>query len=156
MPDATPFSITAMVATDYEEVLALWEKTEGVGLNESDTRENVERFLVRNPNLSKVARAAGQIVGSVLCGHDGRRGYLHHLAVAKGFRRFGIGRALVESCLAELAAQHIIRCNIFLYSDNAAGKEFWRAAGWNDRADLCIMQRATAPGVVAPPSRRHR
>jgi N-acetylglutamate synthase len=154
MPDPAPFEIAHMLPGDYDQVFALWEATEGVGLNESDTRVNVERFLLRNPSLSKVARIDGRIVGAVLCGHDGRRGYLHHLAVAKPFRRFGVGRGLVEACLADLAAQHIIRCNIFLYTDNAAGQDFWRAAGWNDRADLCIMQRATTPGVVELPSRR--
>ncbi|MEX0586364.1 MAG: hypothetical protein WD176_06955, partial [Pirellulales bacterium] len=85
MPDSDSYAISPMLATDYDEVVALWEATEGVGLNESDSRENIARFLARNPGLSMVARVGGQIGGAVLCGHDGRRGYLHHLAVGKQF-----------------------------------------------------------------------
>ena len=70
---------------DYDAVFALWRRSEGVGLNESDTRAAIASFLRRNPRHSFIAEKQGRIIGAVLCGHDGRRGYLHHLAVASGF-----------------------------------------------------------------------
>ena len=133
--------IRAMTIADFDAVLRLWQETEGVGLNESDTRENIAAFLARNPGLSRVAADGGKIVGAVLCGHDGRRGYLHHLAVAKARRKLGIGKLLVETCLADLARQGIPKCNIFLFADNAAGEAFWKHNGWNKRADLQVMQK---------------
>jgi N-acetylglutamate synthase len=127
---------------DYDTVMALWQRSEGIGLNESDTRDAIAAFLSRNVGLSAVAvDAADAIVGAVLCGHDGRRGYLHHLAVAAGQRRRGIGAALVERCLAHLRAAGIPKCSIFLYADNHAGRSFWLRHGWAAREDLVIVQR---------------
>lgn len=131
-----------MNLADYEAVVRLWRQTEGVGLNESDEREAIEAFLGRNPGLSRVGEHGGDIVGAVLCGHDGRRGYLHHLAVAKAHRRQGLGRALVEACLADLARAGIPKCNLFLFSDNAEGEAFWKHNGWNRRPDLQVMQKS--------------
>jgi N-acetylglutamate synthase len=128
---------------DYDPVLALWRATAGIGLNESDTREAIESFLRRNPGLSLVARdAGGTIVGAVLCGHDGRRGYLHHLAVVPTHRRRGIGRALVATCLENLRDRGIAKCNLFLYTHNAAGRTFWEHHGWAAREDLVVVQRS--------------
>jgi N-acetylglutamate synthase len=81
------------------------------------------------------------IIGAVLSGHDGRRGYLHHLAVAPDCRRQGIGRALVDACLDGLAALGIQKCNIFLLADNDLGKAFWKHNGWNERDDLKVLQK---------------
>jgi len=125
---------------DYRAVLALWRRTKGVGLNESDTRDAIASFLRRNPGFSFIAEKAGRIVGAVLCGHDGRRGYLHHLAVAATQRRRGIGRRLVRTCLAELRQAGIRRCNIFVFANNERGMNFWRHSGWKLRADLRLMQ----------------
>ena len=133
-----------MTTADYEVVLRLWQKTEGVGLNESDEKELVTAFLIRNPGLSRVALKGDLIVGAVLCGHDGRRGYLHHLAVAKTDRKRGLGKALVEACLADLARMGIPKCNIFLFADNAEGESFWLHYGWSKRADLQVMQKPLA------------
>jgi len=80
----------------------------------------------------------------VLCGHDGRRGYLHHLAVDADFRRNGLGRALVDRCLEELKAAGIDRCNIFLYADNEPGERFWKSTGWYAR-DLKVLSRDIVP-----------
>jgi len=133
-------------------VLELWRSIEGVGLNESDTFERLEAYLSRNPGLSRIALAPAavsdppeKIVGAILCGHDGRRGYLHHLAVAPEFRRRGVGSTLVAQCLAELARIGIIRCNLFVYADNSAGQSFWLAGGWRPRSELCLLQRQTLP-----------
>jgi putative acetyltransferase len=135
-------SIHELQPDDLPAVTALWRRTEGVGLNESDSPENIAIYLARNPGMSFVARNdAGEIVGAVLCGHDGRRGYLHHLAVEVSHRGGGIGKALVESCFNSLRASGITRCNIFLYAENEAGRQFWLHNGWSRRADLMVMQK---------------
>lgn len=139
---AAPWSVRELVLSDYDRVIALWRSCEGVGLNESDTREGIERFLARNAGLSLVAESReGELIGAVLCGHDGRRGYLHHLAVAPACRRRGLGRTLVEMCLARLRPLGIAKCNIFLYATNAAGRAFWWQHGWKAREDLVVLQR---------------
>jgi N-acetylglutamate synthase len=137
-------AIRSMTITDFDAVLRLWQDTEGVGLNESDNRENITSFLARNPGLSRVAASGTKIVGAVLCGHDGRRGYLHHLAVARTHRQQWLGRQLVEACLSGLAHQGILKCNIFLFADNAAGETFWSHNGWVKRPDLQVMQKSLA------------
>src|SRR5208282_5537414 len=110
-PDAR-WLVRAMVIADYQHVVALWQRSEGVGLGESDTKEGVAAFLLRNPGLSAVAESShGEIVGAVLCGHDGRRGYLHHLAVARRYRQRDIGRRLTSACLAGLRKAGIPKCN---------------------------------------------
>ncbi len=125
---------------DHCAVVALWRRTEGVGLNESDTRSAIAAYLRRNPRMSFVAEKDGRIIGAVLCGHDGRRGYLHHLAVAKRHRRRGIGRQLVSACLERLRALGIPKCNIFVFANNAEGMKFWTRNSWNVRSDLRMMQ----------------
>jgi N-acetylglutamate synthase len=134
---------------DFDAVVALWRRTEGVGLNESDTRRAIAAYLRRNPRLSFVAEKDARIIGAVLCGHDGRRGYLHHLAVAKRHRKRGIGRQFVNACLAKLRKAGIQRCNIFIYADNAAGMKFWAHAGWSLRAELRLMQLGLDDGRCA-------
>lgn len=125
---------------DYDAVVALWRRTEGVGLNESDTCPAIALYLRRNPRFSFVAEKDGRIIGAVLCGHDGRRGYLHHLAVARRYRRRGIGWRLVSACLAKLRKAGIRRCNIFVFAHNAAGMKFWEHIGWRLRTELRVMQ----------------
>jgi len=138
------YVLSTMTIGDYDAVLGLWQATEGIGLSESDTREAVASFLQRNPGLSCVARdASGGVVGAVLCGHDGRRGYLHHLAVARACRGQGLGRRLVERCLQQLGALGILKCNVFLFAGHAAGESFWRHNGWQARTDLRVLQRPT-------------
>jgi putative acetyltransferase len=132
MPEAD-VRIRAFAAADYRAARALWETTEGLGLNESDTEEAVTRFLARNPGQSAIAIAPdGAVAGAVLCGHDGRRGYLHHLAVAKPHRGRGLGRRLVAWCFERLAAEGIPRCNVFVYDENGAGRAFWQHEGWRE------------------------
>ena len=125
---------------DFDAVIALWRRTGGVGLNESDTRRAITAYLRRNPKLSFVAEKDGRIIGAVLCGHDGRRGYLHHLAVSKRHRGRGIGRRLVNACLAKLRKAGIQKCNIFIFASNAEGMKFWTRTGWSLRTELRLMQ----------------
>ena len=135
--------IRPMTGEDLEAVLALWRVTEGVGLNESDSPANLAAYLQRNPGLSQVAAEDEHIVGAVLAGHEGRRGYLNHLAVAAEHRGRGLGRGLVAACLAALAQDGITRCNVFVYRHNAAGQAFWAHLGFGERAELVMMQGPT-------------
>jgi ribosomal protein S18 acetylase RimI-like enzyme len=135
------YKFETMSVKDFAEVHSLWTRSEGVGLNESDTRAAITSYLARNPKMSFVARYGREIVGAVLCGHDGRRGYLHHLAVAKAHRKKGLGAKLVNACLAELKKLQILKCNIFLFAENAAAEAFWAHNGWRKRSDLEMMQR---------------
>ena len=129
---------------DYAQIHALWKKTEGIGLGESDDRAGIAQFIARNPDLSLVATSRGRIVATVLCGHDGRRGYLHHLAVDRRWRHQGIGRALVTASLEKLSAAGIPKCNLFLFASNTEGRAFWKRLGWVVRTDLRLVQRGTA------------
>ncbi len=142
VPAPDRWRVRGMRLADYDAVLALWRACEGIGLSEADRRPGIAAYLRRNRNMSFVAVAAGRIVGAVLCGHDGRRGYLHHLAVARTWRRRGIGRALVDAALARLGKAGIVKCNLFLYDHNAVGREFWRRHGWSARPDLVFMQKS--------------
>lgn len=138
-----------MTIRDYTAVVSLWRGIPGIGLDaDSDSRSGIARYLKRNPSLCFVACEEGVIVGAVLAGHDGRRGYLHHLAVLPSHRKAGIGRALVTRCLRGLRKQHIPKCNIFVFRSNARGQAFWKHNGWNLRRDLCVMQQKTQCAVT--------
>ena len=127
---------------DLAEVIQFWQGMEGIGLSESDSYSALSFYLRLNPGLSWVARNRNrELIGAALCGHDGRRGFLHHLAVARDSRRKGIGRALVERCLSSLRELKILKCNVFLFSHNPEGQEFWKAMGWKEREDLILVQR---------------
>jgi len=139
-PNENGMIIRTFRIEDYDAVVALWRRTEGVGLNESDTRRAIAVFLRSNPRLSFVAEKNCRILGAVLCGHDGRRGYLHHLAVARRHRHRGIGRQLVSACLAKLRKAGIQKCNVFIFAKNTAGMKFWTRTGWSLRAELRLMQ----------------
>ena len=135
------WTINAMTMADYDDVLALWKASEGVGLSEADSPAGIARFLERNPGLAFTARTGGQVVGAVLCGDDGRRGYLHHLAVAAAFRRQGLGQELVERCLDALRRRGVRKCHIFVYAANTEGMRFWERIAYKARKDLVIMSR---------------
>ena len=133
-----------MRPNDFTPVIYLWENTPGIGLDkECDSKPGLSRYIKRNPGLSFVATIAGCIVGAVLSGHDGRRGYLHHLAVLPSYRKLGIGKDLVQHCLNGLQRNHIPKCNGFLFNANASGRSFWVHNGWNLRKDLSILQKMT-------------
>jgi ribosomal protein S18 acetylase RimI-like enzyme len=128
-----------MTKDDYDQVLAVWLAAEG--LSHIESRADFERFIGRNPGLSVVARETDedQIIGAVWCGHDGRRGYLYHVAVAEGFRRQGIGTGMVEQCLVNLENLGIKRCTLFIFVTNDDARRFWKAIGWRERLDLHLM-----------------
>lgn len=139
---ATPYRIETMTLSDLPAVSRLWRRTEGIGLNESDTGAKIAIYLKRNPRMSFVARNGREIIGAVLCGHDGRRGYLHHLAVAKEHRGNGLGKKLVAASFSALRRAGITRCNIYLFASNVEGEAFWKHNGWKKRGDLHVLQKA--------------
>jgi N-acetylglutamate synthase len=137
-------TIRELTMEDYPACIALWERTEGVGLSAADSPQNVASFLARNPGMSFVAVEGGTIAGALMCGSDGRRGFLYHLAVAREFRRRGIGTGLVERCLSRLRDLGMRKCHIFVMADNAEGQRFWTRTGWQLRTDLLVFSHDVA------------
>jgi putative acetyltransferase len=129
---------------DHVHARALWESTEGVGLSDADSFENVRRFLERNPDLSFVATEDDVLFATILCGHDGRRGLIHHLAVSCSHQRRGIGRELVRRALAALHREGIQKCHLLVFQQNVAGKAFWNRIGAEERATLGIFSLLTS------------
>jgi len=130
-------TIRPMVEEDIPAALALWQGMSGIGLRDADSPPALARYLARNPGTSFVAvTESRELVGVSLAGHDGRRGLLHHVAVAPAFRKQGIGRQLVGACLDALKAEGIEKVILFVKADNAAGKAFWKNGGWSERPDI--------------------
>ena len=126
-----------MTIDHYDEVVALWNSCEGLG--EAEPHDEIDRFLRRNAGFSLIARDGKTLVAAALCGHDGKRGYLYHVAVSPTHRRQGIGEQIVRVCLDRLGAIGIVRCSIHLYIDNDDGEQFWLSTGWRRRTDLKVM-----------------
>ena len=116
---------------DYDDVRALWMTIRGFGIRAlDDSREDVARFIRRNPATSVVARVDGKIVGSILCGSDGRQGALYHVCVAREYRRRGIGTRMVGHCMERLREMGINKVALIAFANNDAGNAFWRQIGW--------------------------
>lgn len=134
--------IREMTIRDYEAVNSLWQICDGIGLDSDvDSKRGMATYLQRNPGMSFVAIDNGKIFGAVICGHDGRRGYLNHLAVAKDFRLKGTGRALVYKALGKLRAIGIRKCNGFVLADNRSALEFWQKLGFLKQEDLKVISK---------------
>lgn len=133
---------------DYDSVYALWLSCPGMGLNDlDDSREGIARYLARNPDTCFVAVERGRIVGAILAGQDGRRGYISHTAVSPDRQRQGIGRQMVETALAALKAQGIHKVNLVVFARNENGNAFWEKMGFTQRPDLVYRNRALADMV---------
>jgi ribosomal protein S18 acetylase RimI-like enzyme len=117
---------------DYDAAVALWKRVEGVEIAEGDSKEDIALYVSRNPGLSRVASDGPTIVGVALCGHDGRRGHIYHLAVEPAYQRLGLGKRLVDECLNGLRSTGIKRAIIMVADDNSCGRSFWRRCGWED------------------------
>jgi len=131
-----------LTVADIPTVLALWRSCEGVGMSESDAPVHLATFLARNPGMSWTAVAEGGVVGAVLSGHDGRRGFLYHLAVHPTARRMGIGRQLVDEALRGLKSVGILKCQIVVFQVNDDARRFWSRLGWTLREDLYAYSKA--------------
>ena len=117
---------------DYDAAIALWSCEEGIEICEGDSREEMSEYLKRNPGLSRVAEVDGQIAGVALCGHDGRRGWIYHLAVAPAHRRRKVGQQLLDACVDGLKRVGLKRAIILVAGDNPGGHDFWLRNGWED------------------------
>ena len=123
---------------DYNSIYALWSSTPGMGLRTlDDSNEGIERFLKRNPTTCFAAlNDMESIIGVILCGHDGRSGYIYHMAVAPECRRLGIGTMLVDAALEALRQEGIHKAALVAFSTNEAGNRFWESIGFSERKDL--------------------
>ena len=129
--------VRIMTIEDYEGVYALWKKIKGFGIRSiDDSKEGVARFLKRNRTTSVVAEKDGRIVGSILCGHDGRRGCLYHVCVDEDYRRHGIGKRMVVFAMKALKEEKINKVSLIAFTENDIGNAFWNTIGWTERLDL--------------------
>ena len=129
--------IRVMTIEDYDEIFAMWMKIKGFGIRSvDDSREGIDRFLRRNPTTSIVAVEDGKIVGSILCGHDGRRGCFYHVCVDPDYRMRGIGRTMVVKAMEALKEEEINKVCLIAFAENDIGNAFWNEIGWTKRLDL--------------------
>ena len=134
-------SLSEMAISDYDRVLALWQKTHGLGLSDADSREEIGGFLKRNPGLCFICKEGELLIGTILCGHDGRRGYIYHLAVDEAYRKKGIGRQLTQKSLDALQRIGIAKCHLFVYRNNEEAELFYDRMGWQKRTTLDIFSK---------------
>ena len=128
-----------MKIKDYDEIYDLWRQTPGIGLSSADTQENIAYYLQHNPGQSFVCREQDSIVGTILCGNDGRRAYIHHTAVMPAYQRQGIATRLLEQARARQKELGIKKVHLFIYTANDSGQRFWRQLGFIQRKDIYMM-----------------
>lgn len=129
--------IRLMTLSDYEQVYKLWLSCTGMGLNNlDDSREGIERFLKRNPETCFVALKDEKVVGVIIAGNDGRRGYIYHTAVNPDYRNQGIGRKLVDNVMIALEKEGINKVALVVFERNEIGNSFWENTGFMVRDDL--------------------
>lgn len=136
-------SIETFTAQHIPQALDLWRSTEHIGLSDADEPAALAAFLDRNAGFSFVVLDASHLLGTVLCGHDGRRGYIHHLAVIDDHRRSRLGARLVDACLDRLQRAGIAKCHAFVFLQNPYGELFWGRRGWERRDDLYVYSKRT-------------
>lgn len=130
-------NIRVMSIHDYDGVYNLWINTPGMGLNTTDdSREGIAKYLKRNPTTSFVAECEGNIIGVIMAGHDGRRGYIHHTAVLPTYRNQGIAKKLVDSAMSALDEEGINKVALVAFKKNELGNSFWENRGFTNRDDL--------------------
>lgn len=126
-----------MTIDDYDMVYTLWMKIKGFAMRSiDDSKEGVNRFLRRNPATSVVAVEDGMVVGTILCGHDGRRGCMYHVCVDPAYRLRGIGKAMVIYAMDALNREQISKVSLIAFTENDIGNAFWNDIGWTKREDL--------------------
>ncbi len=136
-------TIRTMTINDYEKVYSLWLSTPNMGLNNlDDSKEGIAKYLSRNPNTCFVAEKDGEIIGVILSGHDGRRGYIHHAAVNESEQRNGIGTALLNAALSALKDEGINKVALVVFGKNEKGNTFWEKQGFITRDDLNYRNKA--------------
>lgn len=136
-------NIRKMSIDDYEDVYALWTSCKGMGLNNlDDSKEGIERFLLRNPETCFVVEENKKIVGVILSGNDGRRGYIYHTSVNPKYRKQGIGKSLVDAVLSAFKDLGINKIALVVFEKNKDGNVFWEKLGFTSRSDLVYRNKA--------------
>jgi len=131
--------LRSVSTADHPRLIALWERTPGIQLRRDDEFEPFAAYLARNPDLSLLLEAEGVLVGSLLVGHDGRRGYLQHLVVDAPYRGRGLARRMLDEALARLARLGIGKSHVFVLRDAPEALAFWEGqAGWGRRDDILV------------------
>ena len=126
-----------MTIDDYNGVYELWINTPGMGLNTTDdSREGIDKYLKRNPTTSFIAECDGKIIGVIMAGHDGRRGFIHHTAVLPEYRNQGIAKKLVDCAMFALDKEGINKVALVAFKKNDVGNGFWANIGFTERNDL--------------------
>jgi ribosomal protein S18 acetylase RimI-like enzyme len=121
---------------DYKAAVQLWTSMEkGVHVGKSDTPEEIQKKLDRDPDLFLVAEVDGQIIGTVMGGYDGRRGLIYHLAVSRELRGQGIGSRLMAEVEERLRAKGCLKCYLLTTSDNTEAGVFYQHLGWYEMTD---------------------
>jgi ribosomal protein S18 acetylase RimI-like enzyme len=135
-----------MKKQDYKKVYTLWAGTAGVGMRSlDDSEQGLGKFLERNPRTCFVAELDGSVVGVILSGHDGRRAYIYHTAVAEKYRNRGIGAALVKAVEKAMVEEGINKIALVAFKTNKAGNDFWEGRGYTERSDLSYRNRSLNP-----------
>jgi N-acetylglutamate synthase len=127
------FKVAEMTLDRHAELLEFWKNTAGIWVSDDDSYENLKIFLKRNPKSNFIVLEENKIIGTVKCSHDGRRGYIHHLAVKEGHRKQGIAKGLVERCLATLKKQGINKYRVFVLDSNPEAIKFWKHMGFEEQ-----------------------
>lgn len=129
--------IRTMVINDYSMVYELWMSIKNFSIRSiDDSEEGIRRFLIRNPDTSVVAIEGGKVVGTILCGHDGRRASFYHVCVAEEYRKHGIGRKMTTFALDALKNEGINKVSLIAFKSNELGNNFWKTSGWTYRDDI--------------------
>ncbi len=130
-------NIGYMTINDYDEVYGIWLSCKGMGLNNlDDSKEEIEKFLNRNPDTCFVAEMDNKIIGAILAGNDGRRGYIYHTAVSPSYQKQGIGKKLVNKAISALNGIGINKTALVVFEKNESGNAFWQKLGFTVRNDL--------------------
>lgn len=130
--------IREMTINDYDGSIELWKRTEGMALSNADSRDSINYYLNRNIGMSFVCVDEEKIIGTILCGHDGRRGYIYHVAVDPKYRGQSLGKKLVENSLKKIEMAGIDKCHIMVIADNELGKKFWTRTEWIRRDGIIL------------------
>lgn len=129
--------INLLIIEDYDKVYQLWTNTKGMGMRSlDDSFEGIKKFLKRNPTTNYIAQVENKIVGVILCGHDGRRGYIYHTAVNSDYRGKGIGKKLVNTVIESLKKEEINKVALVVFDSNDLGNKFWQSLDFDKRDDL--------------------
>lgn len=135
--------IRKMTIDDYERVYELWTNTPGMGMRSvDDSKEGIRKYLNRNPETCFIAESQNKIIGAILSGHDGRRGYIHHTAVNYTVQKQGIGTALVNTAVKALKGQGINKVALVAFCKNKLGNSFWKSQGFVERNDLVYRNKS--------------